>query len=206
MNLQGKWCRTIEGQADDTIEFMPDGDTWSILITQQDGTPVLSGVGFEHQGFLFTSRGIAATSTELGGTVGLVRYDICDLGNLPARWYHTSLRGKLSDGLSTHGPKDKLVGEYRADYEDASGNAFNPLRKTISETNRALEFSWWDEEKFHYVGVGQKINGSLFAAWGPPGSIIQFANYDIRNASSNLCGSWYDYRRGRDDQEYLSAF
>ena len=168
----------------------------------QDGSHDLTGVGIVSKGNrLCVSRGIVNQTAELDKSVGLVCYDISRFGELPARWYHPSLQGLISDGHSADGPENTLEGEYKADYEDKNGNAFDPLRKTIEKVREEYRFSWWDSTKFNYVGVGQSLENELFAAWGPPGSIIQFAQYELDEQNQTLIGSWIDYGRNMNGSE-----
>lgn len=204
MKLEGRWSVRTAGQERYQLDFRPDGEAWAVRLEGNGRTPSMSGVGFEHNGFLCVSRGIVTQAAELGGSVGLVQYDVTTFGNLPARWYHPSLNGQLSEGLSANGPSDTLVGEYDADYQNAQGDAFNPLRKTITKSEDRHLFSWWDETRFHYLGVGRLLAGALFAAWGAPGAILQFAAYDLRSGSDQVEGAWLDYGRNRAGTEVLT--
>ena len=204
MNPSGRWLATNGSHDKYIIEFERCGEAWSVFMDGINNTPPMQGVAFEHDGLLCVARGIVTQIADLDGSVGLVQYNLKNHGNLPARWYHSSLVGKLSEGLSANGPAKTIAGEYHADYEDANGNAFNPLRKTITKTNTYYVFAWWDEEKFHYVGIGKEVSGALFAAWGPPGSIIQFSCYDFRQTQDRIHGEWLDYGRNRRGLETLS--
>lgn len=211
MKISGEWKVSSQEGGEEFIArkmgimtLDQDGEVWSVRMDMEGHTMPLTGVGFEHNGYLCIARGIAVGAAELDGSVGLVRYDLQKPGNLPARWYHPSLDGRMSDGISTDGPTNSLTGEYNADYESLDGIAFNPLRKTILDNGAGYQFSWWDDEKFHYVGVGNKINGSLYAAWGPPGSIIQFVSYNIQGADGILEGDWIDHGRNKFGIESLS--
>lgn len=203
LDPSGTW--SVDGNNDgyEFIEFTPYGEVWTVGLTHKKDLPSMRGVGFFHQGYLCVARGIVVQPAELDGTVGLVQYELQNFGTLPARWYHPSLSGTLSEGLSFDGPSDGIVGEYYADYQDREGSAFTQLRKTILKATGCFHFSWWDYEKFHYIGIGSIVAGNLFAAWGPPGSIIQFVYYDFRYAETGVCGAWYDYGRGKRGIEVL---
>jgi len=206
MDVSGKWRNNSAIHGATTVTFERDGEAWSMILEGTSDTPSMRGVAFEHEGFLCLARGIVLQSADLDGTVGLVQYDIQNFGSLPARWYHPSLGGKLSEGFSANGPEDMIVGEYQADYQDSEGSAFSPLRKTIARAGPGYQFSWWDEERFHYLGVGREVHGALFAAWGPPGSIIQFVYYNLRQPGDSIHGEWIDYGRNRHGSEMLSRY
>ena len=160
-------------------------------------------MGFFHKGFLCVARGLVQQAADLGDIVGLVKYNLSQLGELPATWYHCSLNGHLSKGHSSNGPSQSIFGEYRADYSSGEGVAFNPLRKTVTQENDAIRFAWWDDERFHYLGVGQIVADDLFAAWGPPGAIVQFASYGLNSEDGHLHGKWLDLGRNRSGTESL---
>ena len=204
LKIDGSWSANGNDGIKRILKFEPSGDAWTVNYADEEGSSLMRGVGFFHDDILCIARGVVNQSAQLDGTVGLVQYELQTFGTLPARWYHSSLDGSLSEGLSSEGPIDGIVGEYRADYEDQEGKAFNPLRKTILETNGHYSFAWWDDEKFHYVGVGYEVSGSLFAAWGPPGSIIQFAFYKMCTNSETIEGEWFDYGRSRKGLETLT--
>lgn len=186
-----------------SISFDTDGEAWSITCERSNGLPDLLGVGLEHENFLCVARGLVQQNAELGHKVGLVKYCLNTPGELPATWYHCSLNGKLSEGFSSDGPQATLTGEYRADYQSGDGVAFNPLRKTITKRGNGFELSWWDDEHFHYLGVGRIVGGCLFAAWGPPGAIVQFSYYDLSSPEPDIRGSWQDLGRDWSGTEIL---
>ena len=202
---KGHW-RIVEAKGNHpaSISFKKDGEAWSVRCKRYGGLPDLLGVGFIHGDFLCIARGLVQQDADLGQKVGLVRYDLNMPGKLPAKWYHCSLKGKISDGLSSNGPTSTIIGEYQADYANSDGMAFNPLRKTITQHKHCLQFSWWDDEKFYYLGVGCIIAGNLYAAWGPPGAIIQFVYYNLNSSRSALHGQWYDFGRNLSGTEILA--
>ena len=203
-NSDGTWAvKSPEKNNPKLISFEPDGEALAVRCQRGNGLPDFLGVGFVHDNALCVARGLVQQKAELGQKVGLVKYDIRALGELPARWYHCSLNGRISDGLSSAGPSETLIGEYRADYSAGDGTAFNPLRKTIAKRDDEYQFSWWDDEKFHYLGIGCIVANNLFAAWGPPGALVQFVSYDIGTSGQTLCGNWYDLGRGLSGTETL---
>lgn len=204
INPKGRW-NVIEAndKSPVSVSFENDGDAWSVVCERDKRLPELLGVGYVHKGFLCVARGLVQQDAELGHKVGLVKYDLRTPGELPARWYHCSLGGILSEGLSSDGPATTIVGEYRADYASGDGTAFNPLRKTIIERSDRFEFSWWDDDKFHYLGVGCIVADDLFAAWGPPGAIVQFAYYNLDSSGSTIRGRWHDFGRSFSGIETL---
>lgn len=167
--------------------------------------PTLEGVALVIDERLVVARGVVMGEAELGGSVGLVCYDTRMPGRMPALWYHPSLRGRVSEGLSDHGPVGGLVGEYTADYADAAGTAFEPLRKTIQGIGAdGYLMSWWTESRFHYLGVGLGWEGHLAAAWGPPGSVIEIGVYECAADDTDaIVGRWADYGRARRGRETL---
>lgn len=202
---EGTW--TAMGSAEHepkSVTFLPDGEAWRVTHLQDEGSTELLGVGFIHKGFLCVARGLVQQAADLGDIVGLVKYDLSNLGELPATWYHCSLKGHLSKGLSSSGPLETIFGEYQADYSSDDGVAFNPLRKTITKENDAMRFAWWDNERFHYLGIGQIVAEDLFAAWGPPGAIVQFAYYTLEVPDEHLRGQWWDLGRNFSGAEELT--
>ncbi|WP_430448194.1 hypothetical protein [Rhodophyticola sp.] len=201
---KGTWTAQEGGDGGPkSVRLAKEGDAWRVTHLQRTGYPELHGVGFTYKGFLCIARGLVQQAADLGDVVGLVKYDITQFGELPAAWYHCSLNGQLSTGLSSGGPSTSLLGEYRADYSSGDGAAFNPLRKTISMEGDAMRFAWWDDERFHYLGIGQMVAGSLFAAWGPPGALVQFAFYDLDTEDGTLQGQWWDLGRSFSGSETL---
>lgn len=202
---EGQWIITDpQGTNPKSMSFEIDGEAWSVICERGNGQADFLGVGFTHNGSIFVARGLVRQDAELGEKVGLVRYDMSSLGELPARWYHCSLGGRISEGLSSAGPSDSIFGEYRADYASGDGTAFNPLRKTIVEQSNGLQFTWWDDEKFHYMGVGCMVADDLLAAWGPPGALVQFVHYKPAPSGQMLHGRWYDLGRNLSGTEVLA--
>ena len=210
MNLEGKWkvqtnntSTTDAVKMDGVLTISPSGNAWDIRIDLDNGKEPVLGVGFVNGNFLCVARGIVTQKAELGETVGLVEYDISTLGNLPARWYHPSLAGTISKGISTHGPTDTLVGEYQADYSSKEGVAYDALRKTIIDLKTMYQFSWWNNSRFHYVGTCTIVNDYLYVAWSAPGSIVQFVHYDLTNTENAAVGAWSDFARNKFGSESL---
>lgn len=204
INPEGTWAADgLNSCGPHSTTFTQEGEAWTVVCSQTPDFPRLLGVGFTHGNFLCVARGHVEQQADLGEIVGLVKYDISQFGELPATWYHCSLNGRLSRGLSSDGPTETLFGEYRADYSSGDGIAFNALRKTIARENNCMRFAWWDNERFHYLGVGQTMANSLFAAWGPPGALVQFVCYDLASENTCLRGRWWDLGRGYSGHETL---
>ena len=91
LNPQGNWTiRDSESQFLQTVAFEPDGEAWAVRHERRDGQSAFEGVCFIHKSFLCLARGLVSQPADLGKKVGLVKYDLSKLGELPARWYHCS--------------------------------------------------------------------------------------------------------------------
>lgn len=213
--IEGRWrtsdARGPEGQPyQASATFTADDEAllgrWAVV--DEGRTRQLTGVAMANEDRLCAARGVVTQDAELAGSVGLVCYRIDTYGHLPARWYHPSLGGRIGDGLSAEGPTDGLCGDYRADYASGSGGDFEPLRKTVTRRDEAsediYEFVWHTDSKVHYIGVGRVFAGRLWAAWGPPGALIQLVNYTLSGDRRVMEGSCLEAGRPGQGIEILT--
>ena len=121
-------------------------------------------------------------------SAGVVAYAIRADGDMPARWYHPDLDGRLGEGLSTDGPHDGLEGLYRAEYASASG-AFEPLVKELRRVGEVRLLAWRTSRETLYEGVGLLHGATLVAGWATPRASIEVVRY-VRDAEGALSGTW----------------
>ena len=107
-----------------------DGEAWRCAWhreSEEGQAEDLEGVAICIGNVIFAGR---SRNIEHQPSPGIVVYKIQGNGDLPARWYHPDLQGRLGEGLSTDGPEGQFVGRYRAEYSSATGT-FDPLVKEL---------------------------------------------------------------------------
>ncbi|MGJ3262926.1 MAG: hypothetical protein ACFE0R_06800 [Salinarimonas sp.] len=155
------------------LTVTPDGEAFRArwLRRGPDGTVALHGVAFVHEGVV-----VAARSRLAEPSAGVVAYAIREDGDMPARWYHPELAGRLGEGLSTDGPRDTLEGLYRAEYASASAR-FDPLVKELVRVGDVRLLAWRTARETLYEGVGLLFGRRLVAAWATPRASIEVIRY-----------------------------
>jgi hypothetical protein len=178
------------------LTVTPDGDAyrlhWEISYSEPGRTArpdIFDGVGFFLGNVFYASRSYARPADNGAQHAGVVRYDTTTFGDLPARWYHPSLNGKVCHGRSTDGPTDRLDGSYTANYSSDEA-AFATLVKTISKFGDAYKISWTENGEQIFSGVGFAIDGEFYSAWAsPPRSDLHVLRYELMDGG-NLSAAW----------------
>jgi hypothetical protein len=123
---------------------------------------------------------------------GIVVYERDATGELPARWYHPDLKGRLGEGRSLEGPSGGYVGTYRAEYA-SQDEAFEPLVKEIARQGTAYRFAWRTPQETVYIGIGVELGANLVAAWSTPRESLDVAIYHVSPETGDLVGKSVAY-------------
>lgn len=176
---------SAEGGA--TMRCTAEGEAWRLAwsFSKDDALP-LRGVGIIMGQTLFAARS-GNNLEQAFPSPGVVVYERDAKGELPARWYHPELQGRLGEGRSLGGPLRGYVGTYHAEYASTDG-AFDPLIKEITQQGMAYRFSWSTKQEKIYIGIGKEFGPNLAAAWSTPRGSLEVAIYEIDPKLGTLTG------------------